>query len=151
MEYAKTKKLSHPTEPLHGDSQTSKETVDSRFLKFWGHLGTAHRTFLKVVKTAFFSTYRNRNSLKNREFSCMALKSTFLDRFWWNFYLYPLIRGRWVQIWWENYSLFTFKYRAIVLKVVILRQNSNVQSNCAVPKREQTVIFMSDLNSATPN
>ena len=141
MDYARIKKLCHPTEPLHGNSLTYMEIVECKIFQSWGHLGTAHRTFLKVAKTAFFSTYRNRNSLKDSQFSCMALKWAFLNRFGWNFYLCPLIRGRRVQIRHKNYSLFTFRYRAIALNIAILPHYHNFQYNCAVLKREGTVIL----------
>ena len=151
MGYAKFKKMSHPNGLLHGDSQTYIEIVKCRFFEFWGRLGTAHRSYLKVVKTAISSTYRNRNSVKNMEFSYMALKWAFLDRFWWNFYLCPLIRGRRVQIRHKNYSLFNFRYRAITLNIAILPHYHNFHYNCAVPKRDWTVILFWNLDSPTSN
>ena len=120
--YSKIKKLSHPTDSLHVDSLTYMETGKWRFFKFWGHLGTAHRGFLKVVKSPFFSTYGRQNSMKNKEISYMALKSAFLDRFWWNLDLYPLCWSRQVQLWWENVKNMAWTRETICLKYSKNRQ-----------------------------
>ena len=113
-----------------------------------------NRLFWRWSKLTFQVNTHCQNWGKMRTFGCAsqkALKLAFLDRFWWNWYLCPLIWGHWVQIWWDMYAKLLPWYKICAPNMVILAVLDLFMLQISWWRVWKFSNFSSDLDSVTSN